>query len=179
MPNVENINAAVRAVNTATSVEATAAANETGDCLLPFLMPGSYTLQVTASGFKQFVQQGITIRVGDRITLDVKLQVGETREKIEVNAEAPLIQEANASLDQVIDQRRVTELPILNANPTVLMLLSLGIVITTGTTSLSGSHSFTATEPSNGITDTGVFGAGARNSVTIDGAVNQWLTRAT
>jgi hypothetical protein len=173
------VTATVRAMNSGTSVETTAATNETGDYLLPFLMPGAYTLQVTAPGFKQFVQAGITIRAGDKITLDVKLPVGETREKIQVTAEAPLIQAANASLDQVIDQRLVTELPILNANPTVLMLLAPGIVITTGATSLSGSQSFTATEPSNGITDTGVFGAGARNSVTIDGAVNQWLTRAT
>src|SRR5262245_26101454 len=124
--------ATVQAVNTATGVETTAASNETGDYLLPFLMPGAYTLQVTAPGFKQLMQAGITIRVGDKITLDVKLQVGETREKVQVTAEAPLIQAANASLDQVIDQRRVTELPILNANPTVLMLLSPGIVITTG-----------------------------------------------
>src|SRR5262249_16672716 len=50
------VTAAVRAVNTATSVETTAATNETGDYLLPFLLPGSYTLQVTAPGFKQFVQ---------------------------------------------------------------------------------------------------------------------------
>src|SRR6266540_283067 len=121
--------ATVRAVNTATRVETNASTNETGDYLLPFLIPGSYTLQVTAPGFKQFVQEGITIRVGDKITLDVTLQVGDATEKVQVSAEAPLIEAANASLGQVIDQRRVTDLPMLNGNSTVLMLLSPGTVI--------------------------------------------------
>jgi hypothetical protein len=55
--------ATVRAVNTATNVQSTTTTNQTGDYVLPFLNPGTYKFSVQAAGFKNYVQEGITVSV--------------------------------------------------------------------------------------------------------------------
>ncbi|MSV29596.1 MAG: carboxypeptidase regulatory-like domain-containing protein, partial [Bryobacterales bacterium] len=55
--------AQVRAVNTATGVAAAARSNASGNFTLPYLLPGAYTLQAEAQGFKKFLREGLEVRV--------------------------------------------------------------------------------------------------------------------
>src|SRR5436309_4152718 len=68
------VGATVEATNTDTGVRSTAQTNASGDFLLPFLIPGPYSLTVEAPGFKKSVRSQLQTRVNDRITIDMSLE---------------------------------------------------------------------------------------------------------
>src|SRR5437870_605785 len=96
------VGATVHAVNGATNVRSTVTTNQTGDYILPFLNSGVYTVSVEMRGFKTFIQEGITVRIDDRVTLNVKLEVGAATDSVKIVAEAPLVESSSASLGEVI-----------------------------------------------------------------------------
>src|SRR5437667_12059007 len=76
------------------------------------LLPAStYTLTVSAQGFKTARQQGITLEVGQSASQAVALTIGSS-EQIEVTAEAPLLQTDNANVGAEVSTKQVTELPL-------------------------------------------------------------------
>src|SRR4051812_5215120 len=76
------------------------------------LLPAStYTLTVSAEGFKTVRQQGITLEVGQSASQSVALSVGTT-EQIEVSAAAPLLQTDNANVGAEVSSKQITELPL-------------------------------------------------------------------
>ena len=124
------VGATVRVVRIATNVQTTAVTNETGDYTLAFLIPGEYEISVEATGFKKFIQQGINVRVSEKMTMNVTLELGSIAETVRVVGEAPLVESAGASLGQVVDQRRISELPLKDGNPIMLSSLSPGVLFT-------------------------------------------------
>ena len=92
-------NAEVRAVNVATGVAAVSRSNETGNYILAYLIPGTYTVEVEMTGFKKFVRQGIEVRVGDNVPVPIRLEVGSQTETVQVTAETPLLETLDASLE--------------------------------------------------------------------------------
>jgi hypothetical protein len=121
---------AVRATNTATNVTVSAQSNAEGNYNIPYLLPGVYTLKAELAGFKTFVRENIQVRIDDRIAIDIPMEVGQVSERVTVTAETPLLESATASMGQVIDQRRIADLPIAHGNPFLLMQLSAGVVYT-------------------------------------------------
>ncbi len=97
---------------------------------MPYLPQGQYTVTVEAAGFKKLVRQGIELRISERLTLDLRLEIGATQESVNVTAEAPLLELSSATSGQVIDRRRIAELPLAEGNPLTLVQLAPGIVIT-------------------------------------------------
>src|SRR5438094_3803257 len=76
------------------------------------LLPAStYTLTVSAPGFKTAKQEGITLEVGQSASQAVMLTIGSV-EQIEVTAEAPLLQTDNANVGAEVSTKQVTELPL-------------------------------------------------------------------
>jgi hypothetical protein len=118
--------AKVEAKNVQTNVTSSTAASSTGFYTLPLLNPGIYEVTVSASGFKTSVQSNVTLRVGDRLELNFKLELGSISETIEVTGEAPLLQTATASQGTVITQDDISSLPILDGNVYELMKLTVG-----------------------------------------------------
>ncbi|MBS1815236.1 MAG: TonB-dependent receptor [Acidobacteria bacterium] len=110
-------NASVTVVNTATGVETTVTSSGDGNYTVPFLVPGPYTVRATASGFKSTERANVQLHVGDKITVDLNLPIGETSETITVSAAPPLLDEGTASRSGLIDNVRVTELPVVGRNP--------------------------------------------------------------
>jgi hypothetical protein len=119
--------AKVNATNTQTNT--TVEATSSGE--------GAYTVTVEAQGFKKLIRSGIELRVADRINVDLQLEVGGITETVSVTAEAPLLEVSTATTGQVIDRRRIAELPLAEGNPMTLIQLAPGIVITGGFTSNS------------------------------------------
>jgi hypothetical protein len=120
----------VRAVNIGTNISTTTQSNAEGNYELPFLIPGTYRLTAEQAGFKSFIRDGIEIRIADRLNIGIPMEVGQISEQVTVTAETPLLESATASLGQVVDQRRVAELPIAHGNPYLLMTLSPGVAHT-------------------------------------------------
>ncbi|HJZ99186.1 MAG TPA: carboxypeptidase-like regulatory domain-containing protein [Candidatus Solibacter sp.] len=103
--------AQVHATNSATGVEVSAVTNESGNYALPYLLPGNYTVTAQAAGFKKSVRNAIELCINDRVDVDFELQIGQAAEAVDVHAETPLLDTAGSSLGQVVDQRRVLDLP--------------------------------------------------------------------
>lgn len=120
--------AAVEAVNTDTGVRIFAETNSSGDYLLPYLVPGPYTIIVQSAGFKKAERSGIQTRVNDRITLDFTLEIGAVTESVQVSAASPLLDTSTTSMGQVIDSRAILELPLLTGNTTTMAGLSPGVL---------------------------------------------------
>lgn len=118
----------VRAENAVTGVKASTTTNETGNFRLPFLLPGTYSLSTEAPGFKRFVRTNVEVRVSETSTVNITIEVGLVTESIEVKAETPLLDTAGSSLGQVVDSRRILELPTAAGNAMELTLLAPGTV---------------------------------------------------
>lgn len=121
---------AVKATNTSTNVTVSTQSNAEGYYEIPYLLPGPYRLEATLRGFKDFVRDGIELRLAERISIDLPMQVGDTSEKLTVFAEAPLLETASSNMGQIIDRRRILELPVAHGNPYLLMTLSPGVAYT-------------------------------------------------
>ena len=118
--------AQVVVTNQATGVAASAATNETGTFRIPFLLPGNYRIAVESSGFRSYVQTDVELRMTDSLDLRIRLEVGSVSETIEVKGGTPLLETATSSIGQILDQRRLDELPSRGGNPLEFERLALG-----------------------------------------------------
>ena len=118
----------VQAINIDTGVSTSAVTNDSGNYTIPFLLPGTYQVIAELPGFKRTVRSGIQVRVSDNVEVNLQLEIGEVTESVEVVSPTPQLDTVGTSLGQVIDERRVRELPLLAGNPTELALLSPGVV---------------------------------------------------
>jgi hypothetical protein len=123
MPGVE-----VGATNAQTGVTITSVTNESGNFNIPFLLPAVYKVTAEMPGFKGYVREGVQIRVSETVELNIQMEVGEITQTVNVTAETPILDTAGASLGQVIDERRILELPLFAGNPADLTLLAPGVV---------------------------------------------------
>ena len=122
--------ASVTVTNTAMGTSVSAVTNEEGFFQIPYLIPGTYRVTVELSGFKKYVREGVELRVADRLQLEIALEVGGTVEEVTVSANAPLLDTATASLGNVVDARRVSELPTPHGDPYALIGLAAGVSYT-------------------------------------------------
>ena len=88
----------------------------TGLWRAPQLGPGKYEISVMAKGFSTLIRKDVEVRVADRLRLDLGLQVGAVSETINVTASAPLLQVEDAAVGQVVDNRKIVELPLNGRN---------------------------------------------------------------
>ncbi len=118
--------------NTATGVKRAVQTNEVGLFLASSLPPGTYELTVEKEGFKKFVRSGIKLSVQDAIELDLVMTLGSLSDAIEVKGDVSLLQPATSSLGQVVDNRRIVELPLNGRNTLALVSLTAGVQPGTG-----------------------------------------------
>ena len=84
--------------------------NESGSYVAPSLGIGHYSIKTEVPGFKAFEQNEIVLQVGDRIRVDVKLEVGNTKESVTVEAEAIAVKSESGEISDVITGQQVTQL---------------------------------------------------------------------
>ena len=157
-------------VNEASGATVTGRTNDTGNYYIPFLLPGIYTMSAEVAGFRKSTRRNLEVRVNDVIKLDIEMTVGDVKEVVEVTAAAPLIDAGNVSLGQVVDQRRLTELPVQAGTAIELVMLSPGV---TSTTPLRVRRTSFNTASSQFSTD---GNPQFSNEITIDGIPNTVAT---
>ena len=118
-----------------------AVTNEDGIYTIPSLPIGAYTVEASAPGFQTYVQTGILLRVNDNVQINVTLKVGQVGERVEVQANASMVQTQQNTITQVIDQRRILDLPLNGRDPTQLITIS-GASINHSDGTNTGSKSF-------------------------------------
>ena len=131
---VPNAKAIITDINRAVSFTTTT--NESGHFTQRFLIVGRYQVRVEASGFRAYVQE-VNVSVDQETSLDIKLQVGEVSETVEVTGEAPLLKTERSDVSTTFTEKTVTNLPILNRRFTAFELLTPGVQATTSQTAAS------------------------------------------
>src|SRR5438552_9565754 len=116
--------AQIRMTQIATHYVRNTTASVDGSYSFPNLPVGPYTLEVTADGFKTHVQSGIVLQVGSGVQVNVTLQVGSVAENVKVIASANMVETRTNSVAQVIDERRIMELPLNGRQVTDLIVIS-------------------------------------------------------
>ena len=101
---------AISATQTETGLARNAKTDRSGAYVLLELPVGHYSLQIEAKGFPTYIQRGIVLDVNDTPTIPVRLAVGSETEKVEVQADAQLIQTTVTSLGKTVTERDVLEL---------------------------------------------------------------------
>jgi len=149
-----------------------ARSNSTGNYELPFLLPGPYRVEVTATGFKKYTQEPIEVRVGEAATVDVRLELGAVTETVKVTAEAPLLDESSPALGQTVERHQLENLPIAGDDVMYLMQLGAGIV-----TAQAPNHNWlpSAVDIMSNITAGGT--RSGSNEFTLDGIPNMTGTQ--
>lgn len=132
----------------------------------PFLIPGTYRVTVTLQGFSKFVSDNIEVHVADLLTVDATLKVGDITDEVTVTAAAATVDRTTAELGQVVDARRIAELPIREGSPVELVILAPGVTVTTDLRSRKAAFN-------NGLSQFSTDGVGEKkNDFTIDGVSN-------
>ena len=92
------------------------------------LKPATYKIDVEKAGFKHISRPDVIVQVDQKVRIDLTMQVGEVSQTIEVTGETPLLQSETSSLGQVVEGRKVTELPLNGRNVFNLITLAPSVV---------------------------------------------------
>ena len=112
-------------LDTGTSVDLST--NVTGYYEANLLLPGRYEVTVTMTGFKKAVRSVITLPISTHLAVDVKLDLGELLDTVTVAAETPLLDTSVVSSGRVLDNRSITDLPVMGNNPLLMVRLAPGV----------------------------------------------------
>lgn len=129
--------AAVTVENQGTSKLLTLRTDSNGVFVAPEIPIGIYRVSASLPGFRKRVQEGVALRVSDRVQLTMTLQPGDIKETVTVSGETPLIETASTTLGGIIESRQVRDLPLNGRDPTELMALVPGVSLRGGFTQLS------------------------------------------
>jgi hypothetical protein len=148
-----------------TGILTTGKTNAEGLYRIRGLVPGVYRIQVTRSGFKSAIKEGIVLHIQDQVALDFTLQVGEVNQSVTVSGGAPLLQTQTSSLSEVIEGRTVQDTPLNGRNVMNLVTLVPGVV------AQGGTQGNTINTNTNGWGNYQIGGGMANQSATyVDGA---------
>ena len=120
------VNATVAILNPATGISRTMVTNGEGLYSFALLQPASYSVSVTAPGFKK-AEMAVTLDMDKKGRGDFKLQVGAATEQVEVTTEAPLVDTETSAVGDVIDNQNVIDLPLNGRDFDQLALLVPGV----------------------------------------------------
>lgn len=143
----------------------TVTTNGSGEYRVDFLLTGNYTVSVSMTGFKTYVQNGITLNAGVPVTINSQLSAGAVSETIEVTSNAPLVETSNPELGTTVDRKQITELPLVNRNPYTLLDLTPGVQSNVNVVDFGAPTQQT-------IINGGSFNAAGSTNYYLDGAPN-------
>jgi len=132
-----------------TGKERTVTSKGDGTFEVPQLEFGTYSVKVTASGFKTFTAEHVKIDAGREYPLSVKLEVGEVAEVVVVTAGPEQINASNGELSTTVSSTQIRELPLNGRNPLALLSLTAGTGPTTD--SINGQRSSSQTVVRDGL----------------------------
>jgi hypothetical protein len=116
----------VSAVALGTGTERTVKTNTQGIYNIPLLLPGEYKLTVKAAGFKTLIQN-VRLEVAQTLNVDLRLEVGDLAQSVDVAAQAAPLQTGTSSLGQEIEGKQILDLPLLGRNAYALAQLAPGV----------------------------------------------------
>jgi hypothetical protein len=143
-------NVKVTLTNEATSVSNDTTTNDSGDYVFPQVPVGAYSLTFDLSGFKTSIQRGVKVDLNQVLTANATLQVGQTKETVEVTSEAPLVDTTSTQLGAVMDSHSVSNLPLNSRDTYQLLQLQPGVQGVGGSDLFYGSNTAGAVSVNGG-----------------------------
>ena len=114
--------------NTGTGVDRVVQTNADGLYVAPNLIPGTYELNITATGFTPAVFQNVVLTIGERREIDARLTVGQVTSNVTVSTgEVVDVDLASSAISGVVESQRVVDLPLNGRDWTSLELLQPGV----------------------------------------------------
>jgi len=137
--------AAVSIADEATGRVVTQQSGRDGEYIFSPLKIGAYTLTVKKNGFETSVQKHIEVSIQSHLEIDPKLQVGEVTQEVQVSSDGPILETQTSSIQQLVDEKVLNDLPLNGRNAAFLAQLSPGVTIAQNDSrGLQASGSFTA-----------------------------------
>jgi hypothetical protein len=163
-------NAKITITNTDTNDARALTSSEDGAFRAPGLRPGHYSVKIEAAGFQTQNQTGVTLNVAQELVMNATMQVGTSTQEVTVTGEAPIVNTTTSSLGSLVDDQRISDLPLNGRNYIDLTLIQPGIQINTSPSG-GGSGSSGTWFSSNGMPP-------RSNTFSMDGALigNQYGT---
>jgi len=124
------VGANVVLANAESKTERNATTGGQGEYQFLLIPPGTYTLKVTAAGFRGYEQKGLALLVNTPATANLQLKVGATTEVVTVTAEAPALNLVDASVGSSFDEKQVRQIPLEGRNVPDLLSLQAGVAYT-------------------------------------------------
>lgn len=125
-------NVKVHVQELATNAQFASTSDERGEYHLLGLPAGQYMLTVEQPGFRTYKQSGITLHIAEQTGINVKLEVGQPTQSVEVTAAATLLQTVTGEVSFNVDQTKVETLPLDGRNFIPLVALSPGVALPGG-----------------------------------------------
>ncbi len=119
--------ARVTLLRVATGERRTTTTTTSGDYAFPLIEIGDYKVTVELAGFQTQEKTGIRVQLQQKVRVDFVMRVGDTKETIEVSASGIQLKTEDAAVGQVIDNKRVVELPLNGRNVAMLAVLTPGV----------------------------------------------------
>src|SRR5437667_4579203 len=120
--------ATVTLKNTDTGISRSAQTGENGKYEALSLPTGSYEVSASLSGFQTVVHTGIGLAVGQNAVVNFALRVGEVSQPVTVTGEIAQIETTTATVSNLIDEKKVTDLPLNGRDLTQLSFLQPGVI---------------------------------------------------
>jgi hypothetical protein len=118
----------VKATNVETGVTTVQTTNAQGFYSFQSLSLGTYSINAQQSGFKAYTQTGLVLDVNSALVVDVKLQVGQRSENVEVSSAALHVDTESTQMGEVITGKEMTDVPLVTRSYTDLLALQPGVV---------------------------------------------------
>ena len=126
-------NATVELTQSGTKMHLVTTSSNSGYYFFTSLTPGTYQLDVTASGFQHLTRTGVTAIVGQTVSADLALTIGGSQQTIKVTADAPLLQSETSNVETNIPRSIVIAMPLNTRNFVQLATLAPGVELPPGT----------------------------------------------
>ncbi len=121
------VGATVTLANSKTNIAQSVQTNSDGLYLFALVPIGTYDLPAEDTGFRKFVQTGITLEINQNARVDVRLEVGATTQAVEIKANVTQVDTVGATLGRVESERRIEDLPLVGRDTLQLGLLQAGV----------------------------------------------------
>ncbi len=102
--------------------------NESGYFTVPSLPPGDYEVRVEAPGFKSLMRSNLRLDTDAALSLRLQLEVGQLAEKVDVTAEAPMVETSNGEVSRLVTQQQLQNFALPGRNPFYMMGIMPGVV---------------------------------------------------
>jgi hypothetical protein len=126
------VGAAVTVTDMQRGITRSLTTNGSGEYVASNLLPGLYSVRVTAEGFRSVERRNIELEVAKDVRLDIQVQPGDTQQTVTVIAEAPLVDSTSAVLGGTLTNQTINELPLNGRNFMNLLQLRPGVLIMPG-----------------------------------------------